>query len=76
MTLNRRKFLKLSAATGTSTLIGNLDSFSKPIQKINSMAGFKLLIYATDWGYSGSWDAFCSKIKEAGYDYLWKTTLL
>jgi sugar phosphate isomerase/epimerase len=30
--------------------------------------GFELLIFATNWGFAGSWDEFCSKIKKEGYD--------
>ncbi len=28
----------------------------------------RLLFFATNWGWQGSWDAFCEKAKSAGYD--------
>ena len=31
-------------------------------------SGYSLLIFATNWGFSGSWDEFATKIKHAGYD--------
>jgi sugar phosphate isomerase/epimerase len=30
--------------------------------------GFELLVLATNWGYEGTWDQFCAKIKSLGYD--------
>lgn len=39
---------------------------SKPI--IEAKPGFSLKILATNWGFNGSWDAFCEKAKTAGYD--------
>ena len=34
----------------------------------NAQSGYSLLIFATNWGFSGSWDEFCAKAKSAGYD--------
>ncbi len=31
-------------------------------------ANFSLTLLATNWGFSGSWDAFCARAKETGYD--------
>jgi sugar phosphate isomerase/epimerase len=33
-----------------------------------SAPGFSLLVLATNWGYSGSWESFAAKISAAGYD--------
>lgn len=30
--------------------------------------GFGIRIYATRWGFEGTYDSFCKKVKEAGYD--------
>jgi sugar phosphate isomerase/epimerase len=30
--------------------------------------GFQLKVLATNWGYQGSLDAYCAKVKEEGYD--------
>jgi sugar phosphate isomerase/epimerase len=39
----------------------------KPLS-VKQGPGFSLLIFATNWGFSGSWDEFCSRIKTEGYD--------
>ena len=67
MKLNRRQFITASAATGTGLLLPSMESFSKPIRTSNQ-SGYSLLIFATNWGFSGSWDEFAAKIKHAGYD--------
>lgn len=33
-----------------------------------SKGDLKIKYYCTNWGMTDSWDAFCSKVKEAGYD--------
>lgn len=53
--------------TGTQIALNSLEAFATPIPA-SQQAGFSLLIFATNWGFSGSWDQFCSKIKEEGYD--------
>jgi sugar phosphate isomerase/epimerase len=53
--------------TGTAALVNPLDIFSTPLGSVAS-PGFELLIFATNWGFNGSWDQFCSKIKTDGYD--------
>jgi sugar phosphate isomerase/epimerase len=69
MSISRRKFLTISALSGTSSLLLNpLNMFGKPLSLVPAQAGFELLIFATNWGFTGSWDEFCSKIKQLGYD--------
>ena len=67
MNLNRRKFITSSAAASTGLLLTSRTSFAKPITP-DSQSGYSLLIFATNWGFTGSWDEFASKIKQAGYD--------
>lgn len=67
MTVNRRQFLTTSAAAGSSLLLTSLAPFAKPLMS-SAQSGYSLLIFATNWGFSGSWDEFASKIKQAGYD--------
>jgi sugar phosphate isomerase/epimerase len=67
MTYNRRQFIATSAAASTGLLLSSLNTFSKPIMS-ESQSGYSLLIFATNWGFSGSWHEFASKIKQAGYD--------
>jgi sugar phosphate isomerase/epimerase len=67
MSLNRRQFISTSAAAGTGLLLSSINSYANPIME-NSQTGYSLLIFATNWGFSGSWDEFCDKVKRAGYD--------
>ena len=49
-------------------LLSSLDVFATT-QKDNEMnTGFKLKVLATSWGFQGSADAFCAKVKLEGYD--------
>lgn len=67
MRVSRRKFVAASATVGTGLLLSSFTNFSKPLMT-NPQAGYSLLIFATNWGFSGSWDEFCAKAKSAGYD--------
>jgi sugar phosphate isomerase/epimerase len=52
----------------TAATINPLETFNVPLNRTAFSPGFELLIFATNWGYGGSWDEFCSKIKKDGYD--------
>jgi sugar phosphate isomerase/epimerase len=67
MPVSRREFLTITAMTGATTVLNNLELLSKPMNT-KKEAGYSLLIFATNWGFSGSWDEFCSRIKKEGYD--------
>lgn len=67
MAINRRQFITSSAFAGTGLLFSSLETFAKPIMK-SSQAGYSLQIFATNWGFSGTWDEFCAKAKKEGYD--------
>ncbi len=67
MNLNRRQFITSTAAAGTGLLLSSLTSFSKPTMA-TAQSGYSLLIFATNWGFTGSWDEFAAKIKQVGYD--------
>lgn len=66
--LNRRKFLTLTAMTGTAALVNPLEAFSSPLTSDVAKPGFELIILATNWGFEGSWDEFFARIKRDGYD--------
>ena len=68
MKLNRRKFITYTAMSGSAVMLSELGALAQPAFKNFSPAGYQLLVFATNWGFSGSWDIFCSKIREAGYD--------
>ncbi|WP_276374728.1 TIM barrel protein [Chryseolinea sp. H1M3-3] len=55
--------------SGTAAAMMNpLESFNKPLTTSSPSAGFELIMLATNWGYGGSWEEFCAKIKDDGYD--------
>lgn len=54
--------------SGTAAMMNPLEAFNAPLHTALTSPGFELLIFATNWGYSGSWDEFCSRIKKEGYD--------
>lgn len=63
MPISRRKFL---ATTSAAAVLNPFTMISK--SDIEASPGFSLKILATNWGFDGSWDAFCQKVKTAGYD--------
>jgi len=66
--LNRRRFLTITAMTGTAALVNPLETFSTPLLSDVAKPGFELLILATNWGFEGNWADFCGRIKNDGYD--------
>jgi sugar phosphate isomerase/epimerase len=64
---NRREFLGITAMAGAQVAANSLEALATPMTGV-SQAGFSLSVFATNWGFSGSWSDFCSKIKQAGYD--------
>jgi len=62
--------------TSTQAVFNSLQAFSKPLTTTAQNPGFNLLIFATNWGFTGSWNDFASKIKPMGYDgaELWYPT--
>jgi sugar phosphate isomerase/epimerase len=68
MPITRRKFLTNSTAAGSAFLFSSLDALSQPLQSHNMNANFSLKIMATNWGFNGTADEFCSKARQAGYD--------
>ncbi len=63
MNVTRRKFL---ATTAAAAAIAPFATVSKP--DFVAKPGFSLQLLATNWGFDGSYDAFCQKAKAAGYD--------
>jgi sugar phosphate isomerase/epimerase len=70
MTLNRRKFIKATTSATSALLLSSLDGLAEKHQPVSTKTGkdFSLKILATSWGFSGSVDAFCTKVKKEGYD--------
>ncbi|MEX6688924.1 TIM barrel protein [Danxiaibacter flavus] len=69
MLFSRRNFLASSVSATTALFLTSLDSFALPQQQTNNMnTGFSLKVLATNWGFEGSMDEYCEKVKKEGYD--------
>ena len=67
MSLNRRKFISTTAALGGAVIA----PFQQPIMDkpaFSLPSDFMPLVMATNWGFEGTTDDFCSKAKNEGYD--------
>lgn len=61
--------MTLTAMAGTHPVTRSLQAFSRPLEKsIGDDTAYRLLVFATNWGYTGTWEAFAGRIREAGYD--------
>lgn len=69
MKQDRREFIKTSAAGSAAILLSSMESFAnqpEPMPETNK--NYALKIFATSWGFEGTMDAFCAKVKKEGYD--------
>lgn len=65
--MKRRDFIGVSTALSSALVLDNLQALATPL-KHAAAPGFELLIFATKWGYGGSYEEFCAQIKRDGYD--------
>ena len=66
---NRRQFLGMTTSAATALMLSSLNKISSSTQPSFSMnKDFELKILATNWGFTGTTDEFCSKAKKEGYD--------
>lgn len=66
--LSRRHFISLTTLAGTQAFANSLQSMALPLHTRPQKGSYRLLIFATNWGYSGTWDDFTSRIRQLGYD--------
>lgn len=67
--MNRRNFMSKTTTLASVGLIATMDDLTqKHPLNFELSAGFSLKIFATNWGFSGTMDAFCAKAKSEGYD--------
>jgi sugar phosphate isomerase/epimerase len=66
--LKRRNFLQATASVTTALMFASLESFAKPQSIKNMKPGFQLKILATNWGFNGTVDEYCAKVKKDNYD--------
>ncbi len=69
MRQSRRKFIGTTTSATTALLLSSITSLAKlnPPKPVMSK-NFELIILATNWGFEGSMDAYCNKVKQDGYD--------
>ncbi len=66
---NRRSFLKTTALAGAAGLTQPLHwTASENELFANKSTTMKVKFYCPRWGAPDSWDAFCARVKQAGYD--------
>ncbi len=69
MKQNRRKFIGTTTSATTALLLSSITSLAKTnLPKSVMSKNFELKILATNWGFPGSLDAYCDKVKKEGYD--------
>ncbi|HTS44943.1 MAG TPA: TIM barrel protein [Puia sp.] len=67
--MNRRNFLGLTATSSSALLLSSLDTFASANQPgFSANKNFELKIMATNWGFPGSINEYCTKVKKEGYD--------
>lgn len=66
--MHRRHFLQSTTTATTALLVSSLEEFaaSIPFNQINM--NFQLKLLATDWGFPGTIDEYCARVKKEGYD--------
>lgn len=69
MKQDRRRFIKATAAGSAALILSSLESFALPAKpSLSTNKNYELKIMATSWGFQGTMDAFCAKVKKEGYD--------
>jgi len=63
--MNRRNFLSNTLVT-SAALATSKDTFSQKTTKTD----LEVIVLGTDWGFAGTVDELCAKVKKAGYDGL------
>jgi sugar phosphate isomerase/epimerase len=66
--LKRRDFLQTIGSAATAVQLSPVEAASSilPIMSMNN--NFKLKLLATNWGFNGTLDEYCAKVKKEGYD--------
>lgn len=66
--MKRRDFLQTIGSAATAVQLSPVEAASSilPIMSMNN--NFKLKLLATNWGFNGTLDEYCAKVKKEGYD--------
>jgi sugar phosphate isomerase/epimerase len=66
---HRRTFLKTTAMAATGIFLRSLDAIAEQTAPATTPGKqLDLTILATNWGFEGTLDAYCAKVKQEGYD--------
>jgi sugar phosphate isomerase/epimerase len=65
MSLNRRNFIQ---STTTALMLSSLEVFASSHKNPGTNDNFQLKLLATNWGFRGTLDEYCSRVKKEGYD--------
>jgi sugar phosphate isomerase/epimerase len=67
--LDRREFLQNTGSAATAILLSSMGAIaSSNLPKFTMNSNFKLKLLATNWGFAGTLDEYCAKVKKEGYD--------
>ena len=65
MRLNRRNFIQ---STTTALMLSSLEIFASSHKNPGVKDNFQLKLLATNWGFRGTLDEYCFRVKKEGYD--------
>lgn len=65
---NRRRFIQQSGTIVSGLWMSSLEQMIPARPKFIGNPKFKLMVLATNWGFNGSMDEYCSKVQKEGYD--------
>ncbi len=66
--MNRRNFLQTVGTAATAVQLSTTAAASSILPNIHMNNNFKLKLLATNWGFNGTLDEYCTKVKKDGYD--------
>jgi sugar phosphate isomerase/epimerase len=67
--LKRRNFLQSSGSVTAALMLSSFEAMaSSHLQNLSMNNNFKLKLLATNWGFAGTLDEYCAKVKKEGYD--------
>ncbi len=67
MNFSRRQFIQTSTTLTTGILLNAMDTFANPLNA-SSTSSFSMLVFATSWGFPGTTEEYCERVKQDGYD--------
>ncbi len=68
MVINRKKFIQNSAMASSALLFNPFKTMASSIKNDSVPSTFQLKVLATNWGFDGTIDEFCAKVKMHGYN--------